>query len=143
MAGDSNMFGHKEKLWDRPRSTGDPEVKAGRGAEINVGIGTLGQTTTVLRRDQRRERAQAEGDKMRAIVYSLPEAVDCQAAIRFFSENGIQFEDRSVEQPEFERELVTEYGSLTVPTIVVGDEVILGFSINKNRIAKALNLERR
>jgi glutaredoxin len=86
---------------------------------------------------------QAEGGKMRAIVYSLPEAVDCQAAISFFSENGIQFEDRNVEQPEFKRELVTEYGSLTVPTIVVGDEVILGFGINKDRLAKALNLERR
>jgi glutaredoxin len=80
---------------------------------------------------------------MRAIMYSLPEAVDCQAAIQFFSENGVQFEDRSVEQPEFKRELVTEYGSLTVPTIVVGHEVILGFGINKDKIAKALNIEGR
>ncbi len=86
---------------------------------------------------------QAGSGKMRAIVYSLPEAVDCQAAIRFFSENGIQFEDRNVQQPQFERELVSEYGSLTLPTIVVGDEVILGFGINKDKIAKALHIERR
>jgi glutaredoxin len=80
---------------------------------------------------------------MKAIVYSLPTSVDCQAAERFFSENGVEFEDRNVEEPEFRHELMREYGSLTLPTIVLGDEVILGFRINKGKIAKRLNLERR
>jgi len=29
------------------------------------------------------------------------------------------------------------------PTIIIGDEVILGFGINKHKIVEKLNLERR
>lgn len=76
---------------------------------------------------------------MKAIVYSLPTSVDCQMAKRFFSENGIKFEDKNVEEPEFRDELVKEHHSLTLPTIVIGDEVILGFGINKERIVEKLN----
>lgn len=80
---------------------------------------------------------------MKAIVYSLPTSFDCQVAKMFFSENGIQFEDKNVEEPEFRDELVRERHSLTLPTIVLGDEVILGFGINKGKIIKKLALERR
>jgi glutaredoxin len=80
---------------------------------------------------------------MKAIVYSLPTSVDCQAARSFFLENGIEFEDKNVEEPEFRDELVKEHHSLTLPTIVIGGEVILGFGINKNRITEKLKSERR
>lgn len=80
---------------------------------------------------------------MKTIVYSLPTAVDCQVAKSFFSEHGIPFEDKNVEEPEFMDELVREYHSLTLPTIVLGNEVIFGFGINKGRILKKLAIERR
>lgn len=45
--------------------------------------------------------------------------------------------------PKFREELVKRYGRMATPTIVIGDEVILGFGINKNKIVEKLNLERR
>jgi hypothetical protein len=48
-----------------------------------------------------------------------------------------------VEEPKFRDELVEKYGRMATPTIIIGDEVILGFGINKDRIAEKLNLERR
>jgi hypothetical protein len=39
--------------------------------------------------------------------------------------------------------LVKKYGRIATPTIVIGDEVILGFGINKDKILEKLNLERR
>jgi glutaredoxin len=80
---------------------------------------------------------------MKAIVYFLPTSVDCRAAKKFFSENGIEFEDKNVEKPEFRNELVKKHHSLTLPTIIIGDEIILGFGINKDKISEKLNLERR
>jgi glutaredoxin len=80
---------------------------------------------------------------MKAVVYSLPTSFDCQVAKSFFSEHGILFEDKNVEEPEFRAELVRKYHSLTLPTIVIDEKVILGFGINKDKIIKELDLERR
>jgi hypothetical protein len=49
----------------------------------------------------------------------------------------------NVEDPKFREELVEKYGRMATPTIIIGDEVILGFGINKEKIMKKLNLERR
>jgi hypothetical protein len=38
---------------------------------------------------------------------------------------------------------VEKYGSMSTPTIIIDHEVILGFGINKEKIVKKLNLERR
>lgn len=48
-----------------------------------------------------------------------------------------------MEDPKFRDELVEKYGRMATPTIIIGDEVILGFGINKEKIMKKLNLERR
>jgi hypothetical protein len=48
-----------------------------------------------------------------------------------------------VEESKFRDELVEKYGRMATPTIVIGQKVILGFGINKEEIAKKLNLERR
>jgi hypothetical protein len=49
-------------------------------------------------------------------------------------------EERNVEKPEHMDDLVRNFHSLTLPTIVMDDEIILGFGINKNRIMKKLKL---
>ncbi len=36
-----------------------------------------------------------------------------------------------------------KYGRMATPTIIIDDEVILGFGINKDKITEKLNLERR
>jgi glutaredoxin len=61
-------------------------------------------------------------------------------AKRFFSQNGITVEERNVEKQEFMDELVSRFHSLTLPTIVMDDEIILGFGINKKRIMHKLNI---
>jgi glutaredoxin len=58
-------------------------------------------------------------------------------------ENGIEFEEKNVENPKLKDELVEKYGRMATPTIIIGEEVILGFGINKDKITKKLNLERR
>ncbi len=55
----------------------------------------------------------------------------------------MEFEDKNVADPKFRDELVEKYGLMATPTIVIGDEVIMGFGINKSKIAQKLNLERR
>jgi glutaredoxin len=61
-------------------------------------------------------------------------------AKRFFSQNGIAVEERNVEKPEYMDELVSRFHSLTLPTIVMDDEIILGFGINKKRIMSKLKI---
>lgn len=62
-------------------------------------------------------------------------------AKRFFSQNGVVFEDKNVEEPKFRDELVGKYGRMATPTIIIEDEVILGFGINKENIVKKLNIK--
>lgn len=68
--------------------------------------------------------------------------MDCQAAKRFFSQNGVEFEDKNVEEPKFRDELVEKYGRMATPTIIIDHEVILGFGINKEKIVNKLNLRK-
>jgi glutaredoxin len=81
------------------------------------------------------------GNEMKPVVYFLPSSADFQRAKQFFTEKGVEFEEKNVENPEFLDELVKGYHSLTLPTIVLGDEVILGFGINKNKIMEKLTQE--
>jgi hypothetical protein len=55
----------------------------------------------------------------------------------------VEFEDKNVANPKFRDELVQRYRRMATPTIIIDDEIILGFGINKDRIAEKLNLERR
>jgi len=48
-----------------------------------------------------------------------------------------------VVEAKFRDELVEKYGRMATPTIIINDEVILGFGINKDKIIKKLNLERK
>ena len=48
-----------------------------------------------------------------------------------------------MEDSKFRDELVKKYGRMATPTIIIDEEVILGFGINKDKIIKKLNLERR
>ena len=67
--------------------------------------------------------------------------MDCEAAKRFFSEQKIEFEDKNVEDYWNREELVQKYGQLLTPTIIIDNEKILGFGINREKIIKLLKLK--
>jgi glutaredoxin 3 len=61
-------------------------------------------------------------------VYSSPTWTPCKQTKEFLSSKGISFTDVNVmEDVEGREELVRRTGQMTVPVIVVGDEVVLGF----------------
>ena len=64
--------------------------------------------------------------------------MDCEAAKRFFSEQKIDFEVKNVEDYWNREELVQIYGQLLTPTIIIDNEKILGFGINREKIVKLL-----
>ena len=64
--------------------------------------------------------------------------MDCEAAKRFFSEQNIDFEDKNVEDYWNREELVQKYGQLLTPSIIIDNEKILGFGINREKIVKLL-----
>lgn len=46
----------------------------------------------------------------------------------YLSERGIEFEDRNIRaNPEYVQNLVGKYNSRTTPTVVIGEQVIIGF----------------
>lgn len=48
-----------------------------------------------------------------------------------------------MENPKFRDELVEKYERMATPTIIIDDEIILGFGTNKSKIVEKLNPERR
>jgi len=77
------------------------------------------------------------GRKVR--IYSTPSCNFCQQAKEFLTEKGIEFDTFDVSS---DKEALSEMrkisgGARTVPVIVVGDAVIVGFE--RDRVEKALN----
>ena len=63
----------------------------------------------------------------RVVLYSQPGCPPCYAAKQFLSARNISFEYKDVQaDPVALRELV-ELNSRSTPTIVVGEEVMIGF----------------
>lgn len=62
------------------------------------------------------------------LLYSQDSCPPCHTAKAYFKEKGIPFTVRDVRtDPAAVRELVGKYGSRSTPTIVIGDEIIIGF----------------
>jgi glutaredoxin-like YruB-family protein len=67
----------------------------------------------------------------RVVLYSQPGCPPCFAAKHFFNSREIAFEYKDVtKDPEAMRELV-ELNSRSTPTIVVDDEVMIGFDMDR------------
>jgi glutaredoxin-like YruB-family protein len=67
----------------------------------------------------------------RVVLYSQPGCPPCFAAKRFLSARGVEFEYRDVQaDPAALRELLA-LPSRSTPTIVVGEEVMIGFDPEK------------
>ena len=75
----------------------------------------------------------------RVMVFSQPGCPPCNWAKAHLSEKGVQFEEKDITaNREFVSELVGKYQSRSTPTIVVDDEVMIGF--DPERLDKMLGI---
>ena len=73
-------------------------------------------------------------------VFSTPTCPYCQRAKIFLNDNQIEYLDFNVAEDRFAREeLVNEYQQLSVPVIVIDEEVIVGF--DEARLKKKLGIK--
>ncbi|WP_195574471.1 glutaredoxin family protein [Paenibacillus sp. 1001270B_150601_E10] len=69
-------------------------------------------------------------------IYSIPTCSDCNYAKRFLKENGIPYTDYNCEEHvQYAREVLELTGKQIVPTIVIGDQVFIGFADNLQKIS--------
>jgi glutaredoxin len=62
------------------------------------------------------------------IIFTQPDSLPCEAGKLFFRDRKAKFEERCVaDDDEALRELAGKYNSGSIPTVVVGDEVLIGF----------------
>ena len=62
------------------------------------------------------------------IVFTQPDCPPCRSVKVYLEEKGLEFEERDVTaDQEAVRELVETYQSRSTPTIVIGENVMIGF----------------
>ena len=62
------------------------------------------------------------------IVYTQEDSLACEAIKMFLRDRGAKYEERSVENDEnVVRELQEKYNSRSTPTVIIDDEVVIGF----------------
>jgi glutaredoxin 3 len=65
---------------------------------------------------------------MKIQLYTEPGCRVCEQAKSFLAQRGILFEERDIRSnSEYERILLEELDSCTTPTLVAGDQIIVGF----------------
>jgi glutaredoxin len=62
------------------------------------------------------------------IVFTQPDSLPCECVKLFLKDRGAKFEERNVVRDEAAaRELEEKYNSRSTPTVIVGEEVLVGF----------------
>jgi|KBSMisStaDraftv2_1062788.scaffolds.fasta_scaffold6691994_1 glutaredoxin len=62
------------------------------------------------------------------VIYTQTDSLPCEAVKLFLKDRGAKYEERNVEEDEaIVRELKEKYNSRSTPTVVIGDEVLIGF----------------
>jgi glutaredoxin len=75
----------------------------------------------------------------RVVLYSQPRCGNCVRAKQFLSSQQIPFDEKDVAHDrEALLELVEVHKSQITPTILVGDQVLIGY--DRNKLAAALGL---
>ena len=74
------------------------------------------------------------------IIYSTPTCHFCQMAKEFFAEKGVEYTAYDVASDAAKRaEMIQLTGQLGVPVIVIGGDVMVGFS--RERLAQKLGIQ--
>jgi glutaredoxin len=64
----------------------------------------------------------------KVIVFTQQDCPPCVWVKNFLSERGVEFEERNIDSASsIARELTQKYRSQSTPTIVIGDEVLIGY----------------
>jgi len=75
--------------------------------------------------------------KHKVTIFTQPDCPPCHVVKLFMAERGVAFEERDITlDANAVRDLKERYGSQSTPTVVIGDEVLIGF--NPERINKML-----
>ncbi|GAA0391331.1 glutaredoxin family protein [Paenibacillus motobuensis] len=75
-------------------------------------------------------------------IYTIPTCSDCTFAKRYFKEHNISYEDYNCdENPDYAVEVKKLTGKQIVPTIVIGDQVFVGFAENLKEISDLLKIQ--
>jgi glutaredoxin len=62
------------------------------------------------------------------IVFTQPDSLPCEAVELFLQDRKARFEERSVEDDQdVVRELQEKYNSQSTPTVVIDDQIVIGF----------------
>ncbi|MFT9597676.1 glutaredoxin family protein [Mesobacillus sp.] len=74
------------------------------------------------------------------IVYTQNDCPPCKIIKMFLNEFGFAYTEKNINQDEQSRqELTNTYNSYSTPTIVIGEEVITGFDLEK--LKKVLDIK--
>lgn len=76
----------------------------------------------------------------RVIMYTSDTRADCQEAKSFFAEHHVDVEYKNIAKKQNREELKYKYKRMAVPTIIIGEKVILGFTENRAQISELLKL---
>ncbi len=64
----------------------------------------------------------------RVIVFTQPDCPPCRWVKSFLSDKGVEFEERDISlDPQAVHDLVNKYESRSTPTLVIGEQVFIGF----------------
>jgi glutaredoxin-like YruB-family protein len=73
-------------------------------------------------------------------IYTQNDCPPCKIVKMFLNEYKIEFVEKNITQDQKARDELTKvYGAFSTPTVVVDDEVIIGFDLKQ--LAKALKIE--
>lgn len=65
-------------------------------------------------------------------IYTTPSCKFCTRAKEYMKENDIKYKDYNIREDEDKRqEMIEKSGAMSVPVIVMGDEVMVGFEEDK------------
>lgn len=62
------------------------------------------------------------------IVFTQPDSLPCEAVKLFLQDRKARFEERSVDDDQdVVRELQEKYDSQSTPTVIIDDQIVIGF----------------
>ncbi len=74
------------------------------------------------------------------IVYTQHDCPPCKIIKMFLTEFGFSFTEKNINEDERSRQELTQtYNSYSTPTIVIGEEIITGFDLE--RLKKVLDIK--
>jgi len=64
----------------------------------------------------------------KVIVFTQQDCPPCGWVKNFLAQRGVEFEERSIDSgPAAARELTQKYKSQSTPTVVIGEEILIGY----------------